>query len=130
MRALPTNRAFISFLLIRVCGTLGSTILSVAIGWHLYQATRDPFDLALVGLMQLLPMLLLLPFTGWVLDHYSRKRVLLVCSALQLVVFAFIGAGWIWGGLAVLGYALSTRLRRLDRLSDASIERGGLDTSR
>ena len=81
------DRAFLSFLLIRVCGTLASTILSVTIGWHLYQATRDPFDLALVGLMQLLPMLLLLPVTGWVVDHYSRKRVLLTCSALQLAVF-------------------------------------------
>ena len=84
------DRAFLSFLLIRVCGTLASTILSVTIGWHLYQATRDPFDLALVGLMQLLPMLLLLPVTGWVVDHYPRKRVLLTCSALQLAVFAFL----------------------------------------
>lgn len=82
------DRTFLNFLLIRVCGTLASTILSVTIGWHLYQATRDPFDLALVGLMQLLPMLLLLPVTGWVVDHYPRKRVLLTCSALRLAVFA------------------------------------------
>ena len=89
---LQIDRAFLSFLLIRVFGSLASTILSVTIGWHLYQATRDPFDLALVGLMQVLPMLLLLPFTGWVLDHYSRKRVLILCSALQLVVFTFLAA--------------------------------------
>lgn len=89
---LQIDRAFLSFLLIRVFGSLASTVLSVTIGWHLYQATRDPFDLALVGLMQVLPMLLLLPLTGWVLDHYSRKRVLILCSALQLAVFTLLAA--------------------------------------
>lgn len=81
------NKAFICFLSARVFFSLASSILSVAIGWHLYQATGDAFDLALVGLMQILPIVLLFIVTGWVVDHFSRKWVLLACGSLQLLVF-------------------------------------------
>lgn len=79
--------SFICFLLARLCIGLASTVLSVTIGWHLYQATGNPFDLALVGLMQVLPVLLLFMLAGWVVDHFSRKQVLLVCAALELCVY-------------------------------------------
>lgn len=81
------EKPFVCFLLARICTSLASTVLSVSIGWHLYQATGDPFDLALVGLMQILPILLLFIVTGWAVDHFPRKYVLLGCSALQLCVY-------------------------------------------
>ncbi|MFV0278043.1 MAG: MFS transporter, partial [Parahaliea sp.] len=87
------DRAFVSFLVARTCLGLSSTVLSVAIGWHLYQATGDPFDLALVGLFQVLPVMLLFIVSGWVVDQFSRKRVLVTCAVLELLVDLGLASG-------------------------------------
>jgi len=68
-------------------------MLSVAVGWHIYEATGNPFDLALVGLMQILPIAGLFIVSGWVVDNLQRKHVLIACAALQ--------------GLVLLGLAYS-----------------------
>ncbi|WP_187276637.1 MFS transporter [Parahaliea maris] len=81
------DKPFVCYLVARICLSLASTVLSVAIGWHLYQATGDPFDLALVGLMQILPIMMLFIVTGWVVDHFSRKRILIACAGLEALVF-------------------------------------------
>ncbi|MEM9532117.1 MAG: MFS transporter [Pseudomonadota bacterium] len=80
------NRAFLLYLASQVLATLASTMLSVAVGWHIYQATGDPFDLALVGLMQILPIAGLFIVSGWVVDNLQRKYILIACVALQSVV--------------------------------------------
>ena len=61
-------------------------MLSVAVGWHIYEATGNPFDLALVGLVQILPIAGLFILSGWVVDNLQRKYVLAACAALQALV--------------------------------------------
>lgn len=85
------DRAFTHFLLGRVALSLADSILTVSLGWHLYQATQNAFDLALVGLFQIAPFLGLFLVTGWVADHFSRKTIMISCASLQVVVFALIG---------------------------------------
>ena len=46
------------FLVARAAVSLVTAMLSIAIGWHLYQNSGDPFDLALVGVMQVTPIFL------------------------------------------------------------------------
>ena len=87
------NLAFSCFLLARVCTSLASTVLSVAVGWHLYQATSDPFDLALVGLMQILPIIGLFIVSGWVVDHFPRRAVLVLCTGVQAL--SYLGLVWV-----------------------------------
>lgn len=81
------NNAFTAYLAARISISLAGAMLSVTIGWHLYQHSGNPFDLALVGLMQILPMLGLFIFTGWVIDHFSRKTVLVLCAVVDTLVF-------------------------------------------
>ncbi len=66
--------------------SLASTMLTVAIGWHLYQLTGDAFDLALVGLVQIVPILLLFIVSGWVIDHFSRKKILVTCALAEALI--------------------------------------------
>ena len=66
---------------------LASSMLTVAVGWHLYERTGNPFDLALVGLMQILPIAGLFILSGWVIDHVRRKYVLIACTIVQGCVF-------------------------------------------
>jgi MFS family permease len=87
---------FILYLVSRVFVTLAATMLSVAVGWHIYEATGNPFDLALVGLMQILPIASLFIVSGWVVDNLQRKHVLIACAALQGLVL--LGLAYSLGG--------------------------------
>ena len=78
---------FATYLSARILMALASSMLSVAIGYHLFLFSRNPFDLALVGLMQITPMILLFIVSGWVVDHFPRKLVLTVCGLVEAVVY-------------------------------------------
>ena len=41
--------AFVRFWTARFLATFSTQIVSVAVGWQIYDLTRDPFDLGLVG---------------------------------------------------------------------------------
>jgi len=55
-------------------------MLSVAVGWQVYEITRRPLDLGLVGLAQFLPNVFLFLIAGHAADRFSRKKVLLICN--------------------------------------------------
>ncbi|BFT28889.1 MFS transporter [Alteromonas sp. D210916BOD_24] len=82
--------ALVGLVVSRISATLISAILSVAIGWHLYQATGNAFDLALVGLVQIVPIIVFTIPAGWVADHVPRRTVLQLTSLLQLGVIIAI----------------------------------------
>jgi MFS family permease len=58
-------------------------VLSVAVGWQIYDQTRDPFLLGLVGLVQFLPAPLLVLVTGSVADRYNRRIIMASCMAVE-----------------------------------------------
>jgi MFS family permease len=54
---------------------------SVAVGWQVYEITRRPLDLGLVGLAQFLPGILLFLLAGHTADQLRRNRIVAVCYA-------------------------------------------------
>jgi MFS family permease len=78
-RAAFRSPAFRRFQLAKVFGVLAIQMVSVAVGWQVYERTNRPLDLGLVGLVQFLPHLVLFPVTGLVVDRYDRKRVYVAC---------------------------------------------------
>src|SRR5689334_12222425 len=52
---------------------------SVAVGWQVYDITRKPLDLGLVGLAQFLPGILLFLVAGHAVDRYERRNILTWC---------------------------------------------------
>src|SRR5215471_5446642 len=54
---------------------------SVAVGWQVYEITRRPLDLGLVGLAQFLPNIVLFLLAGHTADRFDRKKILLICNA-------------------------------------------------
>jgi len=68
----------------RLAMSFGIQIISVAVGWQIYDMTGDPIYLGLVGLVQFLPALVLVLFTGLVADHFPRRIVIQVCLAMEL----------------------------------------------
>jgi MFS family permease len=60
-------------------------MLSVGIGWQMYDLTNSPMALGLVGLCQFLPQLLLTLVVGHVADRYNR-RLICVCNRLAMAM--------------------------------------------
>lgn len=102
------NWNFSFYLLSRTLGTLAVQMQSVAIGWQVYDITRNPYDLGLIGLAQFAPFLLLILLAGHVADRYERRRIILVCLIAQLIcggllyLLTFAGLKTVWPVLAVL----------------------------
>ncbi|GAA5539476.1 enterobactin exporter EntS [Brucella sp. NBRC 113783] len=61
-------------------------IVSVSVGWQIYDQTRDAFNLGMVGLMQFLPALLLVLVTGATADRFGRRLIMGLSLVLEAVV--------------------------------------------
>ena len=97
----PAYRDYLFASLLVQIGVAGQ---EVAIGWEVYQRTKDPFSLALVGLATALPMLLLTLPAGVLADRFDRRKVILFGMAgttLTSVALALLSAesahvGWMY----------------------------------
>jgi MFS family permease len=85
-----THRPFLYYWAARFCATFAVQIVSVSVAWQVYDLTRDPKDLGLIGLVQFLPLLLLVLVTGTVADRYGRRRVMSLSLCLQILCAAII----------------------------------------
>lgn len=52
---------------------------SVAVGWQVFEITKRPLDLGLVGLAQFLPGILLFLASGHAADRFDRRNLLVTC---------------------------------------------------
>jgi len=100
--------AFRHFLLARALSSIAFQAAAVAIGWLIYDKTRNPFDLGPVGLFQSRPMRLLTLPAGHVADQFDRRRIGLVCQVIEAIALVVIAVGvWqdaipIWGIFAAV----------------------------
>ena len=47
--------AYVRFLYVRIAASIALQVQAVAVGWLMYELTRSPFQLGLVGLVQFIP---------------------------------------------------------------------------
>ncbi len=82
-RLIPRPGSLFAFLASRCASSLAFQIQAVAIGWQAYASTRQPLTLGLIGLAQFLPMPLLVFASGHVADRFDRRRVAMLCQAVE-----------------------------------------------
>ena len=70
---------FARYQLARFFIVAGLEMQSVAVGWQIYEITKRPLDLGLVGLAQFLPGILLFLVSSHAADRYDRRNLLIVC---------------------------------------------------
>lgn len=79
------------YLVARFVVATATQVQTVAVGWQVFEATGDPFDLGLVALSQFLPFILLILPAGHVADRYDRRRIQLATySLLALCALALL----------------------------------------
>lgn len=83
-------RLFVGF---RFFMTVAIQMQGLIIGWQVYELTRDPLSLGLVGLAEAVPFIAVALYAGHVADLHNRKRLilifLLVLMAGTVLLFAF-----------------------------------------
>ncbi len=107
------SRDFRLYQAARCAVVIGAEAQALAVAWQVYQITHRALDLGYTGLALFLPGLLFLLPAGHVADRFDRRRVVLVCYALQamctvaLIAYAWAGAPRgvypIYGVLFVIG---------------------------
>lgn len=69
----------------RFVAQIGEMMVSVGIGWELYERTGDALALGLVGLVQIVPVILLSLPGGYIVDRYDRKRIVLITQVILIL---------------------------------------------
>ena len=107
------NRDLLLYLIGRFVASLGQQMLTVAVGWELYERTHSSLMLGFVGLTQMMPMLLFTLPAGHTADNYERKRIIIAmtfviaCASVGLTVISAANAPvpWIYLCLFAAGTA-------------------------
>src|SRR6266849_4781116 len=74
-----THPDFALYQLARFFIVTGLEMQSVAVGWQIYEITKRPLDLGLVGLAQFSPGILLFLVSGHAADRLDRRKLLMTC---------------------------------------------------
>ena len=95
---LLSRPGFARLLAYRIFAMLSYQVVAVTVGWHIYEVTRNPFSLGLVGLAEVLPFFCVAPFAGYLVDHLPRRRLgMVACSGLiaTALVLTSVAKGWL-----------------------------------
>ncbi len=102
---------FRAYWISRMAMTLAQYAMLLVIGWQTYTLARDggmsmqgaAGQLALVGLLQFVPLFLLTPFSGLAADRLDRRNLAQATIALQLV--CAVALAWLtWSGALTIGW--------------------------
>ncbi len=91
------NRSFLRLMLYRIGTILSYQMVAVTVGWHVYEITRDPLSLGLIGLAEVLPFFCVAPFAGYLVDHLPRRKLgMAACAGLAVTptVLALVALHW------------------------------------
>lgn len=72
---------------------IGTWMQLIAVNWLTFRLTHSTFLLGVVGFTSRIPMFLLVPFAGVLVDRWDRHRILVVTQILSMVqalIFAFL----------------------------------------
>lgn len=76
---------FRKFLFAKILITVAYQIQSVVVGWHIYELTKDPLSLGLIGLAEIIPNFSIALFAGHFADVYNRKKMVIFSYALFIL---------------------------------------------
>jgi MFS family permease len=88
MREMFRHRGMRLIFIANLISMIGSGMNSAAVIWYILQATHSEVSLATLIALQTLPSMLLLPFTGVLIDREDRRHLMIwLDSARGLIIF-------------------------------------------
>ncbi|MCR2833890.1 MFS transporter [Parerythrobacter lacustris] len=137
---------FRAYWLARITMTLGQYAMMLVIGWQTYDMARTggmsvqgaAGQLALIGLLQFVPLFLLTPFSGLAADRFDRRKLAQATIVLQLACAAglcwltwtgMLSIPWLFGIAVVLGVVRAFNGPALTALSPNLVPKAILPTA-
>jgi MFS family permease len=102
MRSILQKRALRFVFAANVISMLGSGMNAAAVAWYILQATHSEIALGTFAVLQTIPAMLMLPFTGVIIDREDRRRLVMMLDAARAIIIltvsilAFMGKARIW----------------------------------
>src|ERR1051326_7509270 len=102
MRSVLQSRGLRFILVANVVSMLGSGMNSAAVAWHILRVTHSEIALGTLAVVQTIPAILLLPFSGVIIDREDRRRLVMMLDAaraliiLTVALLAFAGRVKVW----------------------------------
>src|SRR5713101_754205 len=90
MRAILQKRALRYVFSANVISMLGSGMNAAAVAWYILQATHSEMALGTFAVLQSIPAMLMLPFTGVIIDREDRRRLVMWLDALRAVIIVTV----------------------------------------
>lgn len=72
-------KEFNIFLVVRFAMVFAWSMQFIVIEWQVYSMTKDPWNLALIGLMEIVPAVLIALFAGHIVDQSEKRNLLIKC---------------------------------------------------
>src|SRR5438093_8472269 len=108
MRLLFLHRGLRLIFIANLVSMIGTGMNTAAVTWFILQATHSEMSLSTLVVLQTVPALLMLPFTGVIIDREDRRHLIMLLDALRgamiftVALLAFRNQVLIWH-LYVLG---------------------------
>jgi len=90
MRSILGQRPLRFVFAANVISMLGSGMNSAAVAWYVLQATHSEVALGKFAVLQTLPAMLMLPFTGVIIDREDRRRLVMWLDAVRAVIIVIV----------------------------------------
>jgi MFS family permease len=90
MRSILQKKGLRFIFAANVISMIGSGMNSAAVAWYILQATHSEIALGTFAVVQTLPAILLLPFTGVIIDREDRRRLVMALDLTRAVVIAVV----------------------------------------
>ncbi len=90
MRASFAQRPLRFVFAANVISMLGSGMNSAAVAWYILQATHSEVSLGTLAVLQTIPAMLMLPFTGVIIDREDRRRLVRWLDAVRAVIIVTV----------------------------------------
>src|SRR5881227_1135670 len=90
MRAILQKRALRYVFAANMISMLGSGMNSAAVAWFILQATHSEVALGTLAVLQTIPAMLMLPFTGVIIDREDRRRLVMMLDAARAIIIVTV----------------------------------------
>ena len=104
MRSILQKKALRFVFAANVVSMIGSGMNAAAVAWYILEATHSDIALGTFAVVQTLPAILLLPFTGVIIDREDRRRLVMMLDAARAIVIMIV---------ALLAFASKVKLWEL-----------------
>jgi MFS family permease len=88
---------FRSYIIARFFFIMVLTMQATLISWQVFEMTKDPFSIGLIGLVEFIPAVIMAIYSGYIIDRSDKKKLLhlsITANLLLTMLFTLVTSKW------------------------------------